>query len=198
MTLSDVQLIGWCPPPKRDFLVDWITQRKSVVIVEIGVYGGASLIPMAWACREWHSKCVGIDPWDPKACLEGMKSSANRDWWRRLSHLGLVEERCREAIGQLGLTNIELWKGTSDQYRNSFRDSEIDVLSIDGNHGAQALVDGKNYLGKVKIGGLIACDDVWWTEGKVFTVRVLVDWLIENGCKTLGVIEGCEMLEKER
>jgi hypothetical protein len=113
-----------------------------------------------------------------------------------LSYLTLVEDRCRQAITQLGLTNVELWKGTSDHYRNSFQENEIDVLSIDGNHGPQALVDGKNYLRKVKVGGLIACDDVWWTEGKVFTVKAMVNWLCENGCRSLGVIEGCEMLEK--
>lgn len=197
MNVNGIELLGWCPENKAEYLKSWIREHKPMAIVEIGVYGGASLIPMALEGFNYGAKVVGIDPWDSKVCLQGMKSRENRDWWRNHSELDLVQSSCRDALQKLGLNNVELWVGTSDFYKNSFQDNEIGLLSIDGNHGQQALIDGKNYIRKVKVGGLIACDDEWWKEGEVATVQALIDWLKANNCTYLESIDGCAMLRKD-
>ena len=196
MDLSDISLIGWCPPEKEDYLTKWIRNHAPSLIVEIGVYGGKSFIPMAYEARNYPSKCVGIDAWDKDVCLEGMTNLTDRAWWRYSSQMARVEASCRRAIHNLELKNVELWKGTSDLYKNSFQEDEIGLLSIDGNHGPQALIDGQNYLKFVAPGGLIACDDSWWEEGGVKTVQIMIDWLLSNGCIHLETIEGCAMLQK--
>lgn len=196
MNVNGIELLGWCPELKAEYLKNWIRENKPTVIVEIGVYGGASLIPMALESLNYGSKVVGIDPWNVGACLMGMKTKENRDWWRNHAELDYVQASCRKAIDDLGLTNVELWQGTSDNFKNSFQDNEIGLLSIDGNHGDQALIDGQNYLRRVKPGGLIACDDEWWREKDKPTVQIMIDWLLANGCTYLESVEGCAMLRK--
>jgi hypothetical protein len=189
-------LPGWCPPAKEKFLTDWVREHKPKVIVEIGVYGGRSLLPMALIGKEYGAKVVGIDCWDPTPCLEGMVEPHNKDWWKNHSHLGPVHKACKDAIAALGLTNVELWQGTSDQYSKSFQDKEIGLLSVDGNHGPQALVDVMNYFRFVAPGGLIAMDDTNWTEGGVMHVRHAIEWLTEQGCQRLAEVDECTMLQR--
>jgi predicted O-methyltransferase YrrM len=45
------QLTGWCTKAKASVLMDIILKTKAETIVEIGVWGGKSLIPMACALR---------------------------------------------------------------------------------------------------------------------------------------------------
>ena len=195
--LEDVPLEGWCPPAKRDYLTGWIAGHDSRLIVEIGVYGGASFIPMALqAMKNEGSRCIGIDPWNVRDCLQGMKNPWDRFWWRSRSNLNSVEKGCREAVKALELTNVELWKGTSDSYIGSFQDEEIDVLSIDGNHGPQAVLDAVNYLPKTKPGALIAMDDEDWADDGIFYVREAIEFLVTHGCKILTEIDHCVMLQK--
>jgi predicted O-methyltransferase YrrM len=203
MELPGVELLGWCSPEKEEWLTKWIRVHEPKLIVEIGVYAGASLIPMAFESKA-YSRCVGIDPWELEACLEGMLDPVSRHWWTSDFTVRASSENqwpeaeavCRNAIEKLGLTNIELWKGTSDFFKDSFEDESIDLLSIDGNHGPQALIDGKNYLRKVKPGGLIACDDATWNEDKVMHVKAMIDWLLANGCNHLGTVGDCAMLSR--
>lgn len=190
------EIHGWCSEAKRNYLQGWIDDLEPAAIVEIGVYGGASLIPMAHTAMKYGGKVVGIDPWSVEAALEGMVEEKNKEWWEKHSHLSPIKRSCEEVIQKLGLKNVELWVGTSDFYVNSFRDDEIGVLSIDGNHGPQAVKDAQNYYKKVKSGGLIAMDDTEWAEGGVFYVRHAIDWLTEQGCQKLTVIDGCTMLQK--
>jgi hypothetical protein len=125
-----------------------------------------------------------------------MVEDKNKRWWTEYSQLNAAYALCAKAVTGLGLKNTELWRGTSDQYKDSFRDDEIGLLSIDGNHGPQAVLDAKNYLRKVQRGGLIACDDTEWTEGGVYYVRQAIDWLRDNGCTFLDIVDGCTMLQK--
>ena len=198
MELNGITLHGWCSPDKARYLGDWIAKNQPRVIVEIGVYGGACLLPMAYEAMKYHpltpTKVVGIDPWDVSACLEGMVEEHNRDWWERHSHLGPVYASCKAAIASLGLTNIELWVGTSDQYAGSFEPQQINLISIDGNHGFPVERDVRNYLRLLAPGALIAMDDTDWVEGGVKHVRRAIDFLIESGCTELAVVDGCTML----
>jgi len=80
------QLEGWCSYQKAAILIDFILKIKPQVILEIGVFGGKSLVPMAIAVKENGSgKVYGIDPWDCGASVEGM-DKPNKEWWGSLDH----------------------------------------------------------------------------------------------------------------
>ena len=45
------QLTGWCSVSKAFVLIDLIFQTQAQTIVEVGVWGGKSLVPMALALK---------------------------------------------------------------------------------------------------------------------------------------------------
>lgn len=196
MNFAGIDLPGWCSFEKQGYLRKWISEHKPPVIVEIGVYGGACLVPMAFEGNMYGAKTVGIDPWSVDPCLEGMVDTPNIEWWQSHSRLGDAHAACKKAIDRLKLKNTELWVGTSNLYRHSFQDNEIGVLSVDGNHGPQAVLDAMHYYPKVAPRGLIAMDDTGWSEGGVFYVQQAIEWLREQGCEFLVNVDGCTMVQK--
>jgi predicted O-methyltransferase YrrM len=170
------ELEGWCTKNKAAILMDLIFMLNPKIIVEIGVWGGKSLIPMTYAlkCSE-NSKIYGIDPWDNAKSIEGMEG-IHYEWWSNVDHqrvLNGLENKIRE----LGLSNqIELIK-TSSELANPIID--IDFLHIDGNHSeAAANLDVYKWVPLVKKGGIIIFDDTDWG-----TNQSAVDWLNENCIK---------------
>lgn len=177
---SCMQLLeGWCSQNKASILIDYILKTKPTKIVEIGVFGGKSLIPMAIALRvTGQGKIYGIDPWDAKASIQGMLDKGNRDWWLRLDY-----EEIRNAlickIEQLGLQNqVELIQSTSS---NCFSIHDIDILHLDGNHSnTNSFNDVNKWVPLVKVGGLIILNDMHWSEkDALLSMQGAIDWLNE-------------------
>lgn len=191
-------LPGWCSPVKRHYLTSWVREFRPKLLVEIGVYGGSSLIPVALEAKAYGGKVVAIDPWKLGDCLEGMVKEANVQWWKQYSQLQAVKQAFLRARGDLGLEDtIEVIEMTSREAVSRFEDASIDYLSIDGNHGPPAVEDGQLYHPKLAPGALVACDDTDWEEGGVFYVRRMIDWLRDHECRFLDIVDGCTMLERQ-
>ena len=60
---------GWCSYEKAEKFVETITDQKPQLCVEIGVFGGSSLIPQALALKPHSGVIIGIDPWKNDASL---------------------------------------------------------------------------------------------------------------------------------
>ncbi|MBI2810794.1 MAG: class I SAM-dependent methyltransferase [Candidatus Melainabacteria bacterium] len=57
--------------------MDYIFELKPERVVEIGVFGGKSLVPMACALRaNQKGRIYGIDPWDNKESVRGLTEEA--------------------------------------------------------------------------------------------------------------------------
>ncbi len=197
MTTEQINIIdnlpGWCSPEKRDWLC--AQPRPINLIVEIGVFGGKSLLPMALTYPE--AKVYGIDPWLAEASIEGMLNQESITYWQNEEMYSSVMTACKLGIAQLHINNIELIRDKSENVYTRFKPNSIDILSIDGCHSAvPAMRDAVNYLPLVKVGGIIACDDMHWTENSIYTVKPMVLWLLENGCEWIEEITGCAMLRK--
>src|SRR3990167_10736869 len=75
-------LQGWCTREKAAYLIDLILIEKPKKIVEIGVFQGKSLIPMACALEANGSGLIfGIDPWNAQDAAAGLKHPVNRSFW---------------------------------------------------------------------------------------------------------------------
>jgi hypothetical protein len=62
---------GWCSEQKLLHFVDLVLKTEPEVCVEIGVYKGASMVPVALALKALGKGVVfGIDPWDTDECLK--------------------------------------------------------------------------------------------------------------------------------
>jgi predicted O-methyltransferase YrrM len=167
--LSMKELHGWCSEEKASTLIDIILANKPQKIVEIGVWGGKSLIPMAYAVKANGSGAVyGIDPWSAQESADGM-DGVNYEWWSQVDH-ELVYQSLVSSIKKFELENqIVLVRDTSE---NAPLISDIDILHIDGNHSDEAsFIDVSKWVPCVKSGGLVIFDDVnWGTTGRAVSL----------------------------
>lgn len=171
------QLEGWCTKNKASILIDLVFMLNPKTIVEIGVFGGKSLIPMAYALQVTKSgKIYGIDPWDSAASAEGM-DSINYDWWSTLDH-GYILKGLQEKIIQFNLTEqIILIRTTSE---DAPLIPQIDILHIDGNHSEKtAVLDATKWVPLVRKGGLIIFDDITWATS-AGSNESAVKWMDRN------------------
>ncbi len=193
---------GWCSEAKTQRLIETVFAIKPALAVEIGVFDGASLFPVALALKELgRGKAIGIDPWDAGSAVEGMVGEANArhvEWWtKEVKH----EDVCQVAYGHVGALQVsdhcELRRTRSIAAAWTIDDGSVGLLHIDGNHTAQGcMADAQAWLPKVQSGGYIFADDLAWVDGDVLSVRRMVDWLLANGCVFVGLVGDCAILRK--
>lgn len=164
------ELEGWCSKFKAGVLVDLVLMLKPEKVVEIGVFGGKSLVPMAVACKANNKGiAVGIDPWSTVASVEG-QDGANLSWWGSIDHEGILRGLV-DKINKFGLNDrVALVRNTSE---GADIIENIDILHVDGNHSERtALFDVKKWVPNVRKGGVIIMDDLNW-EGP----QKAISWL---------------------
>lgn len=170
------QLEGWCSNEKASVLIDMIVTLKPEVVVEIGVFGGKSLIPMAFALRfNKTGKIYGVDPWSNIASSEGM-DGANLNWWSSIDHTKILND-LENKIDKFQLRpQIELIQSTSEDCHPI---ENIQILHIDGNHSEKtSYLDVTKWVPFVQSGGIIIFDDVNWE-----TTKSATEWLDANCVK---------------
>lgn len=169
-------LEGWCSKNKAAILIDLVFMLYPKTIVEIGVWGGKSLVPMAHALRATESgRIFGVDPWDSVESADGM-DGINYEWWSKIDHT-IILQNLRKKLVEFGLENHVILIKTTSALAPIIPD--IDILHIDGNHSEKAsTLDVNKWAPLVRKGGVIIFDDITWgSNGKA------VQWLDENCIK---------------
>ena len=167
---------GWCEPPKQLALAQLVLAIKPTTVVEIGVWGGKSLFPMAMACEELkRGICIAIDPWMAEASVQGQEGE-DAKWWNNQHAHDLVYDRFTKNIEGLNLNGriVVMRKQSS---RAEVPES-IQLLHVDGNHGPQALLDVQKFAPAIPTGGVCVLDDLHWTGG---AVGQAAQWLTTRG-----------------
>ena len=184
------QVHGWCSHQKASILLDIILAIKPKTIVEIGVWGGKSLLPMGYALKVFgKGKIYGIDPWDNEASLEGVMHESNIAYWSHIDHNGVLK-RLMEVIQQYELEdNIELIRCSS---ADAPPIQDIEILHIDGNHSeVTSYIDVTKWVPLVRKGGWIIFDDMNWFENGVTTTGRAVEYLNTHCHKIAEINEAC-------
>ena len=185
------QLEGWCSNQKAAILIDLILSAKPETIVEIGVWGGKSLIPMACALKgNQKGKIYGIDPWSAIASIQWVENPINVDHWKRSDHEYILYGLLRK-IEEFDLDDqIELIRCTSAAAPEI---SEIDLLHIDGNHTEPSTChDVQKWVPLVKRGGWIVFDDMTWFENGCYTAAKAVAWLDKHCVRFAQFSDNCD------
>jgi len=181
-------LYGWCLFDKAESLTQLMLDAAPAVAVEIGVYGGKSLIPIGLAAKQYGGRVYGIDPWTNAACLEGTNDPANDEWWGTLD-IELIYRSAAAAVLDFNLAaTVELLRMTDVDALPRFEDGSIGVLHVDGNHSPEV---SRRYIEqwgpKIKQGGYLIMDDTDWPsqaetvkliESQYQRVKVAPSWAI--------------------
>lgn len=170
-------LNGWLLPDRGCEMADAIFETRPKLCVELGVFGGRSLLSQAFALRELNDgMVVGVDPWRVQDALEG-ENDANRGWWQNNIDIEAIHRGTMKAIWD---HRIEPWctvvRATSQHAAPIF--GQIDMLFIDGNHSeAASLRDVELYVPKVRSNSYIFADDNDWpsTQKAYARLREMAD-----------------------
>lgn len=174
------QLDGWCSDFKASTLMEIVWLMRPQVIVEIGVFGGKSLVPMAFVLKDLgRGVAYGIDPWSAAASVEG-SDGENKTWWENLDHKAILD-KLQSKIYQFGLDDqIYLVQATS---QTAPEIPNIDILHIDGNHSDESsYFDVLKWVPLVRRGGMIIFDDINWS-----TIERAPQWLDKNCTRMVSI-----------
>lgn len=172
------QITGWCPIEKALDLAVTVVALRPKMVVELGVWGGRSLLPMALACEAIdHGVVVGIDPWSPAASVEGY-DAPNVEWWGKQDHEQIYRGFLAH-VERLGLKNrVAIERAKSD---NAAVPGTVDFLHVDGQHCEQALRDVRKFGAAVRVGGIVCMDDIEWQTAGVQHVKMAILELQQMG-----------------
>ena len=175
---------GWCTPRKAHWLAQTIIERRARAVIEIGVFGGRSLIPMALAVKHLGGgTVVGVEPWAREIALAEATDAQNDAWWSTVDFAAVKEGFFRSAL-RLGVCSaIKLYEMDSAAAFDLLerQGTLFDLVHIDGAHSpVRAYEDAVRAAGRVKPGGLVVLDDIVWPS--VAGARQYL-------CETLRVVE---------
>lgn len=194
------KILGWCDKDKAQKFYDIITESKAKLCVEIGVFGGSSLIPQALAMKHNNDGIVvGIDPWTHDAALEDMETDESREWWSKINLNEIYENFIRQLKNYEVDSFCKIYRDKSENVINEFEDESIDILHIDGNHCEKiSYQDSVNYFPKVKKGGYIFFDDIFWSEDrKNISTEKGLNYLLQYCEKECILGKDCVVLRKK-
>ena len=162
MLAAEAALTGWCSREKALVLARTVLQERPQVCVEIGIFGGRSLVPCAAALRHIGAGVIyGIEAWSPAVAIENPTSEGNDEWWSNLDFANVKREFYR-FVAATDLTRyVRVIEAPSGRAATLF--DQIDFLHIDGSHSMiNAAADVLLYGQKVRSGGIIVFDDFHW------------------------------------
>lgn len=171
---------GWCTQEKAIQLAELIETHMPEIIVEVGIFSGKSLIPMAMAGQQYGAEVWGIDPWTVEACVEGSNSDATNQYWRDMYARHELERIRIEFIRDLernGVSKtVRVLMAHDLNAMSFFGDDSIGLLHLDSNHSPEvSLRSVEDWFNKVIPTGIFVMDDIDWPEQKL-----AVDWLRSN------------------
>ena len=158
-------------------------------IVEVGVYRGRLMLPLAHLMlRLGRGEVIGIDPYSAAAAVQREARTDGIDlveWPHGVDWTALHDDLIQH-ISRWGLQErARLIRKRSQDAARAFTADSIDLLHIDGNHDREAVeADVDMLLPQVADGGLLVMDDVSWP-----TIRPVYESLLERHELLLALTE---------
>jgi len=188
-------LHGWCSEEKALNFIDLVLEVKPAVCVDIGAFGGKSVLPVASALKFLDKGVViAIDPWDKIEALKHFEPTddpRHLEWWGKVDfnsiYRGFAQMLQRNNLGKY----CKVMKMTSEKAAPYIE--TIDILYLDGNHAEKMVTqDVQLYLPKIRSGGYIWLNDSTWTA-----MQPAIELLMES-CDVIKLIDNgnCILFKK--
>jgi len=197
--MSDLELLlkdveGWCTLHKAEKLAELAAAPSVRIAVEVGVYGGKSLIPVAAALKAKGFGCIyGIEPWDNDVAVETFTSEDNDKWWKAVDLVAIKRGFLQKVVAEKLEGQIKLLEIPSDSAITVFQGArfygKIDLLHIDGSHSfEQSVFDASFWLRICAKGAFIVLDDINWTSVAVAFefLKTAADMVYSSADETKG------------
>lgn len=158
---------GWCSVEKAKRLCLLCADSPPYEGIEIGVFGGRSLLAMALGCAVAGAGYItGFDPYDAASSLEGTQdpnSGSSQQWanfdYEKILHDANLTLESRSLQPFARIIRERSLKGVE-----RYRDGSINLLHQDGNHEESvASAEVRAFAPKMAYGGLWIMDDVNWS-----------------------------------
>jgi predicted O-methyltransferase YrrM len=181
--LAERQLEGWCSREKSAAIADLVITEGPRICVEIGVYGGRSLIPAAAALKQnAQGEIYGVETWNPTVATEYVTNDLNDAWWRDVDFHAIKRDFYRFIAAQDLASQVRIVEAPSADAASLFK--TLDYLHIDGAHSTyNAAEDVVLYAKKVRRHGIIILDDTNWP-----TTKPAVD-ILDSICERIREFE---------
>lgn len=192
----NTQCLDW----SRALVRKYVERVKNGIVVEIGLFGGATLLDLYPIAKANGTKVIGIDPFDQIKIFNGKPESNTKQLMieetRKLYTFN--RENLLNIIQKYGLGDtITVYPETSAEAVANFANNSINVLHIDGDHSADGVYsdlskfypkmvkgDSTALKGKQKRGVIIG-DDYNWQSVQIGLNR----FCQEKGLKFKTVLE---------
>ena len=153
---------SWCSEEKTNLLMDLILLEQPSICVEIGVFTGSSVLPVATTLKFLKKgKIFAVDAWSNQIAVRNWDDNdPNKAWWSSLD-MKAISKSFKSMIKDRKLqdfcTVISL---PSEEAINQIE--SIDFLHLDGDYSEiGSMQDIELYLPKVKSGGYILLSNLF-------------------------------------
>lgn len=173
---------GWLTVERAFEMYDLVRQIQPQYVVEIGVFGGRSLIAQALALKDiGRGKIIGIDPWKKETAVAGQTDETQAAWWRDVDYYK-IHQGCMEWVWAFGLDQfVTVIRGASEDCADIM--PPTDILYIDGLHSEEASCrDVRLYLQRVKQNGYVWADDMDWDSTQKAKELLKADCVVVKDC----------------
>lgn len=154
---------GWCTSFKGRWLADHVVREGLIHCVEIGVFGGRSLLSIALGVKHLArgGYALGIDPYTLDRHIEGVGSKPDIDWAKRVDYEAVYQQALTD-IRKRGLgSHCGIVRAASEEVAGLV--GTIDLLHIDGAHSIIASCrDVEVWVPKLRPGAICILDDSTW------------------------------------
>jgi FkbM family methyltransferase len=159
---------GWCTERKALWLADLIGSNGCKDVLEIGIFGGRSLIPMAMAVQSLGTggRVLGIEAWSNSVAVATETTAENDDWWQKVDmkaiKTGFLSSVVRNDVADTVVV-LEMSSDKAFAVIETLGIGPFDLVHVDGSHSEeQALRDVRQWAPLVRPGGILVLDDILW------------------------------------
>ena len=156
---------GFCTLEKVRHMLQLVVQEKPNLCVEVGVYGGRSLFPMAYGChKNGRGQVHAIDSWSNADSSDG-EQGAYAETWKTHDFESKYQEFIRDAARPPYDKIVKTFRVNHLNVVDSYGSESIGFFHEDGNHSPKIVNESLvRWLPKLMVDGIFVWDDPGWAD----------------------------------